>query len=176
MSLLTLDYGPAAQQFSQTMQAVRALFLLSADVAIKQSLEEAGRLMDATAPVDTGRLRASRTQVHRVQPLTWATGYTVDYAPTLEYGGYPRVGPRTVHVGGGDVGAGFTAEPGIYSKQAPLGWVRRALAAQRDAFLARVQTALTQAWTGQVTVPDTAGPGLTLGPGGLSELFGIELG
>jgi hypothetical protein len=173
--MLSLDYGPAAQQFTQHMQAFHGLLLLTADQAVQQSLEEAGRMLDATVPVDTGRLRASRTTVHKLRPLTWATGYTVDYAPVLEYGGYPRVGPKTVHLGGGEIGAGFTGGPGVYSKQAPLGWVRRALAAHRDPFLARVQTAVKQAWTGQMAGTTTTAPGPTLGPGGLSELFGIEI-
>lgn len=178
-SLLALDYAPAAAQFQRNMQAFRTLLTTLADGAVRQSLDDAGRLMDSTAPVDTGALKANRSPavaVSRGTRITWSTGYTLPYAGVLEYGGYPGVGPKTVALGGGDLGAGFVGGAGIYSRQAPLGWVRKALAAVRDPFTERVYAAVRQAWAGQIargggnpaTMPN-------VGSGGLSELFGVDI-
>jgi len=178
-SLLTLDYTPAAAQFQRNMHAFRTLVLALADSAVRQSLDDAGRLMDSTVPVDTGALRANRSPAvsgSRGNRITWSTGYTLPYAGVLEYGGYPGVGPKTVALGGGDLGAGFTAGAGIYAKQSPLGWVRKALAAVRDPLTARIYRSVRQAWMGQVATGPALGPETPiLGSGGLAGLFGVDL-
>ncbi len=171
--LLTLDYRPSATRFGQHMRSVGQLIEVLGDRATQQSLEDAGRLMDQTVPVDTGRLRRSRTRVHKLRALTWGTEYPLPYATTLEYGGYGRVGPRTMRAGPGELGAGFVAGAGIYSQQAPLGWVRKALAAVNDPWRQRIHAAVRQAWTGQVSTG--GGSGETPLTGDLGQIFDIEL-
>lgn len=143
------------------------------DAAVRQSLEDAGAQMDETVPVDTGNLSRNRMTPYSPEPRVWATGYSLPYAAILEYGGYMRVGPRTAQVGGGNLGAGFTAGAGIYSRQAPLGWVRKALASVEKTFHARVLAAAQAAWAG-----DTVGamPGVGTGGSNLTDLFDVDLG
>lgn len=115
--------------------------------AVQAQMLDVHHVIVATAPVDTGRYRASwPLPTERGTPLTWGTGTTLDYAPTLEYGGYQRAGPRTVQLGGGNLGEGFVASAGIYSRQAPLGHVRRALGQAGPPFRARIMTVVRQAW------------------------------
>jgi hypothetical protein len=172
---VTLNYGPAAQQFAQHVQATRARLETHGDNAVRLSLEDAGAQMDETVPVDTTRLAMSRTAAHSPAPLTWATGYPLDYALTLEYGGYPGVGRKTVQLGGGPIGAGFAGGAGIYSKQAPLGWVRRALASVQGTFHARILAAARSSWEGGGTSTPFPQSLPRLGGGGLPDLFDIDL-
>lgn len=172
---VTLDYGPAAQHFAQHVQATRARLETQGDDAVRLSLEDAGAQMDETVPVDTTRLAMSRSPAHSPQPLTWATGYPLDYALTLEYGGYPSVGRKTIRLGGGPLGAGFVGGAGIYSKQAPLGWVRRALASVQGPFHARILAAVRQAWEGSTTGTPFPQSLPRLGGGGLGGIFDIDL-
>lgn len=126
------------------------LFAHRAEVGCEQVLEETGRqvrdVVISTSPVDTGRLKRSWGPVTRRGRLTWGFGTPFPYAPILEYGGYTRTGPRTVALGGGDLGEGFVAGSGIYSTQAPLGFVRRALAQVAPVLRQRLTEAVARAW------------------------------
>ena len=98
------------------------------DKAIEAQMRSIRQVIVNTTPVDTGRLKASWGPVTKRGHLAYGCGNPRHYGSTLEYGGYPRVGPRTIRLGGGILGAGFVAGAGIYSQQAPLGFVRKALA------------------------------------------------
>lgn len=119
-------------------------------VGCEQLLEEMARDLRsrvvATTPVDTGRLKRSWSPVTRRARLTWGFGTSLYYAPILEYGGYTRTGPRTVALGGGELGAGFVAGAGIYSTQAPLGFVRKALAQTAPVLRRRIPEVVARAW------------------------------
>lgn len=171
MPLLTADYAPAASRFAQHLRTYGQAVTILCDGATQAALEDAGKLMDATVPVDTGALKRSRTRSRRRGKLRWQLDYPLPYAPILEYGGFRGIGPRTIHAGPADLGAGFQAPAGIYSKQAPLGWVRRALVATEKPWHERIHNAIRQAWTGEVrTVADESALA-----GNLSEIFGVDI-
>ena len=173
---LDLDYRLATGIFQNHMTAFSRTFEAMADQAVRQSMEEAGARMDTTVPVDTGALHSNRSAVTSTKPLTWGTGYSLDYATILEYGGYRRVGPKTVRLGGGEIGEGFVGAAGIYAKQAPMGWVRKAMVVTREPFARRVNAAVRQAWTGQGATGHTPANALTMDTGEPGALFGIPLG
>lgn len=62
--------------------------------------------------IDTGAYRVTNNYV---------------YGPTIEYGGYPGVGPKTAEFGGASLPEGYDINPGIYPTQRPQAPVRRAL-------------------------------------------------
>ena len=68
-------------------------------------------------PVDTGRLRSAWNPSMPVRSFGIGKVLTIrnslPYAPVVEYGRYPGVGPKTV-----------AANDGIYSRQAPRGMMR----------------------------------------------------
>lgn len=134
---------------------------------VQQTTQDVWTTTVRTSPVDTGALRRSWTPpAHRGGPLLWGFGTDRHYAPTLEYGGYSKVGPRTIHLGGGHLGAGFVAGAGIYSTQAPLGFVRKALAQVCPAFREAMRVVVRTAWdSGTVAVhfPPATTPATPLG-------------
>jgi hypothetical protein len=145
--LLALTYAAAAARFQARMQTFVGRVREEGSRAVQAQMQAVRQTIVATSPVDTGRLRASWSPVtQRGDPLIWGTGTTLDYAPTLEYGGYTRVGRRTVAIGGGDLGAGFVAGGGIYSRQAPLGFLRKALAEAAPQLRMRLTNMLQQTW------------------------------
>lgn len=185
-------FGAMAARFTSKLGQFGGALRQQGSLAVQAQMRSVHAVIVATSPVDTGFLRAHWSPVHqRGDPLIWGTSTDVPYAPTLEYGGYRSVGrripPRTVRLGGGDLGAGFTAGAGIYSTQAPLGWVRRALAQAQPQYLVRLQQMLRQAWSqaggtgatsltvapvGTAPLPSRA---LTLTPAQLGTLFGIDI-
>lgn len=145
---MRLDYAPAAQRFGERMRAYSARLTTRSRQVVRDEMETVRATIVATTPVDTGTLRDSWSPVTRgSEALTWSVSTDLVYAPVLEYGGYPGVGPKTVALGGGTIGAGFVGNAGIYSTQAPLGWVRRALAHAAPGFLNAIGHAVTTAWT-----------------------------
>lgn len=146
---LTLNMVATAARFTSRLRSFRLQVEQQGAQAVRDQAISVQRVIVRTSPVDTGRLRASWTPAQeRGNPLTWGTSTHLHYAPTLEYGGYRRQGPRTVYVGGGDLGAGFVAGPGIYSTQAPLGFVRKALAQASPQLQQRIRTVLRRTWQG----------------------------
>ena len=148
-----LNLGALAASFEAKLTRFGAAVRTGGAKATEAQMRDVHRVIVLTAPVDTGRLRRSwPPPTARGSDMIWGTGTTLDYAPTLEYGGYRRVGPRTVEAGPGDLGAGFTAGAGIYSSQAPLGFVRRALAGAAQPYRRRLQNLVQQAFGEGVTV------------------------
>lgn len=105
------------------------------------------------SPVDTGDFQAAWSKPFRIAPLHWSAGENRSpQAFALEYGSipgqrpWPHVGPKTVR-GGGTIGEGFQdAAPNIYSSQAPIGMVRRALATQAPIFRRQILALVRRAW------------------------------
>ena len=188
--------------FTSTVGAMTARFASKAGqyaVLLRQHGEQAVRtqavsvreVIVQTSPVDTGFLQRHWSPVRQdMTPLSWGTSTDVSYASTLEYGGYTRIGrsmpPKTVRLGGGALGAGFTAGACIYSTQAPLGWVRKALAQAQPQYMLRLQRMMHEAWgraggtggTGGLPpvgmAPSPARP-LALSPAQLGALFEIDI-
>lgn len=143
---LTLNFTATAARFQSRMNRFLQRVDQDGGKATEDQMRSVHSIIVSTSPVDTGDLRAHWGPVTQRGPLTYGTGNDRVYAPTLEYGGYVRVGPKTVGLGGGDLGAGFVAGPGIYSRQAPLGFVRRALADAAPQYQERLRNVLRQTW------------------------------
>lgn len=135
-------------RFTSKCTTVRDLVTTRGAQAVEAQVRSIRQVVINTSPVDTGRLKASWSPVSQRGTLAYGFGTQVHYAPTLEYGGYPRVGPRTIRLGGAPLGAGFVAGAGIYSQQAPLGFVRKALAGSVRQFRLRMRNIVRQAWGG----------------------------
>lgn len=148
-----LNFGALAASFEAKLTRFQAAVRTGGAQATEDQMRDVHRVIVLTSPVDTGALRNSWSPpTARGSDLIWGTGTPLYYAPVLEYGGYRRVGPRTVQIGGGDLGVGFVAGAGIYSTQAPLGFVRRALAGAAPAYRRRLVNLLQQAFGGGGTV------------------------
>lgn len=146
---ILLPIRALSAKFEAKLQAYLQEIRVGGAKATEIQMRDVHRVIVLTSPVDTGRLRASwPLPTSRGSDLIWGTGTTLDYAPKLEYGGYTRVGPKTVRLGGGSLGYGFEADAGIYSQQAPLGFVRRALAGAAESYLLRLRNVIQGAWNG----------------------------
>lgn len=176
--MLTMDFKPSADTMRSRLIAYGKTVEAQLEIAIRQTIEEVGQAMDRNAPVDTGALKADRSPVTQSDKLTWGTGYSLEYAPILEYGGYRGVGPKTLALGGGDLGAGFVAGAGVYSKQAPLGWVRKSLAVGGQRIKSRVDTIVQKSWGGGAQIAASPPPAnvLNLNNTSLGQLFNIHIG
>ena len=187
----TSTVDATAARFTSKLGQFATLVQQQGSLVVKTHATGIREAIIRTSPVDTRFLQAHWSPAHqRGDPLTWGISTDVPYAPTLEYGGYHGIGkrmpPRTVRLGGGDLGAGFTAGAGIYSTQAPLGWIRKALAQAQPQYLLRLQNMLREAWarastTGTtgglaaVGVAPASGRALALTPAQLGTLFGIDV-
>ena len=160
-----LNLGALAASFEAKLTRLTAAVRTGGAKATEAQMRDVHRVIVLTSPVDTGALRASWTPpTARGSDLIWGTGTSIAYAPTLEYGGYRRVGPRTVELGGGDLGVGFVAGAGIYSTQAPLGFVRRALVGAVTPYRRRLEHVVQAAFTGtEATVVFTGSSNQILG-------------
>lgn len=144
---IRLDYATAAQRFGVRMRGYSNRLATRSHQVVRDQMDTVRSAIVATTPVSTGVLRDSWSPVTQGRDaLAWGISTDLIYAPVLEYGGYPGVGPKTVALGGGALGAGFIGDAGIYSTQAPLGWVRRALAHAAPGFLRALEHEITQAW------------------------------
>jgi hypothetical protein len=172
--ILTLDMTTAATQFAQDMQRFVQQVRANATTAVHAQMAATRAVLVSTSPVDTGALQGQWGAVQDDSSgdvIAASVENTAPYATILEYGGYRGVGPRTVQLGGGDLGAGFVAGGGIYSRQAPLGWVRRGLAQARAPYRQRLLQAVHTAWPYQVGATTELLPAST----DLGALFGIDL-
>lgn len=91
---------------------------------------EAGELRDEIVkgwPVDTGASRAGWQGPAKVAEGVYRLRNDYDYAPTIEYGGYPGVGPKTEVVGSHVLPGGIAVNSGIYPSQRPAAPVRQAI-------------------------------------------------
>lgn len=91
---------------------------------------EAGELRDDIIkgwPVDTGASRAGWQGPTKVADAHYRLRNDYDYAPTIEHGGYPGVGPKTEQVGSHVLPGGVAVNGGIYPSQRPAAPVRQAI-------------------------------------------------
>lgn len=143
---MQLHMQSAATKFHAKLQSFQQLLRSNASKAVHdQMIKVRGDIINTT-PVDTGNLRAHWSTVRQRSELSWGIGNDRMYAPILEYGGYKRVGPRTIEAGPADLGEGFEAPEGIYSQQAPLGWTRKALVANNAQFRQRILNTVVRTW------------------------------
>lgn len=171
---LSLNLTAVAAKFQSDMGRYAQRVRTDGSKATRDQMTNVRQVLIATSPVDTGFLQAHWGPIEEASTgtqIVFRVENPTEYGPILEYGGYRRVGPKTVALGGGDLGQGFVAAGGIYSQQAPLGWVRRALAGAWPQYRLRLNNVIRQAW------PYTLGPGSDTGPlgGDLGALFGIDL-
>lgn len=167
--IITISVTASAARFASRLTRLKNHVETQGAKAVEAQARSVRQVVIATSPVDTGALKASWSPVTARGPLAYGFSNPKDYAATLEYGGYPRVGPRTIRLSGGDLGAGFVAGPGIYSQQAPLGFVRKALAGAVPQLRLRIRNMLSQGWGG-------LGTSDVLGMQEASNIFGIDLG
>ena len=171
MDGISINAGAMVAKFKSHMRTVEQKVREGGSKAVQSQAKSLRQVIVNTTPVDSGDLKASWSQATQAgDALTWHVSTDVAYAPILEYGGYRTPGPRTTRLGGGDLGAGFTAGAGVYSLQAPLGWVRRALAGTVQPFRVRLRGVLRQAWG------ELGGPSDILGMAEAESIFGISLG
>lgn len=78
-------------------------------------------------PVDTGVSRAGWQGPFRRGYAHYEVVNNFVYAPVIEFGGYPGVGPKTANLGSELLPGGIQINGGIYPTQRPAAPVRRAL-------------------------------------------------
>lgn len=92
--------------------------------------DEAGLLRDEIIegwPIDTRASRAGWQGPTKVGHAHYRLRNDYDYAPTIEYGGYTGVGPKTEKVGSHVLPGGVAVNAGIYPSQRPAAPVRRGI-------------------------------------------------
>lgn len=148
MARNTVEIRFDTAQFARTLRAYAERVGRSVDDVVRESATRIRAEIVARSPVETTRLQSSWLAPVRAGALAWKIATTVPYAPVLEYGGYPGVGPKTVAVAGSqNLGWGLTPPgSGIYSQQAPYGWVRKALANEGNRLLQGIGSALQHEW------------------------------
>ena len=162
MDGISINAGAMAAKFESRMRTIGQKVREGGSKAVQSQAKSLRQVIVNTTPVDTERLKGSWSQATQFgDELTWQVSTDVPYATILEYGGYRNPGPRTARLGGRDLGAGFIAGPGVYSLQAPLGWVRRALAGTVAPFRLRLREVLRQAWGDLGTAGDVSGEFVT---------------
>ena len=142
------------QAFNGFLRRVNKTVATRADQEVQFAAESANYEILAGTPIDTGDFKSAWTPAARIATLHWSAGSNNSVqAFALEYGSipgsapWPNVGPRTVR-GGGPIGEGFSdAAPNIYSSQAPIGMVRRALAAQAPVFRKMMLALVRESWS-----------------------------
>ena len=115
----------------------RAVFETAADV-----LED----IQVGWPVDQGVSRAAWRGPVRVGPMEFILTNPLPYAPVIEFGGYPGVGPKTGEFPGETLPGGIQINEGIYPLQRPVAPTRRALSKHRNAMLERIIRAHQRQW------------------------------
>lgn len=95
--------------------------------------DEAGEVRDEIIngwPVDSGASRAGWQGPIKVGHGHYQLRNAYPYAATIEYGGYPGVGPKTERVGAQVLPGGIQVRGGIYPTQKPAAPVARALSSR----------------------------------------------
>jgi hypothetical protein len=109
--------------------------------------DQAGLLRDEIIegwPVDTGASRAGWQGPTKVGEAQYRLRNDYDYAPTIEYGGYPGVGPKTEVVSAHVLPGGISVNAGIYPSQRPAAPVRRAISKRTVPFHEAIAKVLRQ--------------------------------
>lgn len=96
-------------------------------------------------PRDTGQ-SAGKWQVRRLSREEYELRNRAPYAVTIEFGGYPGVGPKTVRLGPQRLAEGIVTNAGIYPKQKPAAPLRRALARHQRMFEGETADMLQREW------------------------------
>ena len=172
---LTLNFTGITARFTSDMRTYAQRVQTEGAQATHVQMADVRQVVIATTPVDTGFLQAHWGPVEDVSAgsmIAYRIQNPTTYGPIVEYGGYRGVGPRTIAVGGGDLGAGFHAGGGIYSQQAPLGWVRKALARAWPQYHVRLRMVLKQAWPYRTGALAESAPLV----GDIGAIFGLDLG
>ncbi len=136
----------AATKFTARTSRYAQMVRVAGSKAVYAQMVNVRQRIIQTTPVDTGNLRAHWSPVLQRSALSWGIGNDRVYAPVLEYGGYRRLGPRTIEAGPMDLGEDFEAPEGIYSKQAPLGLTRKELVESGKQFRERILNTIKQTW------------------------------
>ena len=110
------------------------------------SLRVHSRILGRTAVGATGRLQRGWKTPVRFEELAFKITTDVPYAPTLEYGAYPGVGPKTIALGTKRFGFGITVGSGIFSSQSPHGMVRRSLAEEATQLVGEIKETHQRRW------------------------------
>ena len=142
---ITISLSATAARFHANMHRFSGVTAGLTTNAVRDTALQALAAARAGTPVDTGALRKAWRGPRREATYTYSFGNTQHYAPTLEYGLYTRVGPRTTQGGGATVGD-YVIAPGIFSKQAPVGMLRKALAMAKPGLYQRILTAHQRTW------------------------------
>ncbi len=160
---ITLNAHALAARFVSDMGRFAQRLQTEGGRVVRDQMTTTRQVIVQTTPVDTGNLQTHWGPVQERstgQLLVYGVENPVEYGPLLEYGGYRGVGPRTTRLGGGDLGGGFVAGGGIYSTQAPLGFVRKALVGAWPQFQRRLWHMVRQAWPyAVVSAPAVTRPG-----------------
>lgn len=145
---MTMQMDAVVARFKTITTHVSRGVFRDGDAAVHDQMVSVRQRIIQTTPVDTGNLRAHWSPVIKRRDLVYGIGNDRVYAPVLEYGGYRRVGPRTMEAGPAmlDEYGEFEAPEGIYSRQAPLGWTRKALIAGKPQFLLRINNVVRRQW------------------------------
>lgn len=116
-----------AKSLSQLVRAYGERVIVQIDDIVRQ---EAGKMRDDIIegwPVDTGASRAGWQGPTKVGDAAYELRNDYDYAATIEYGGYPGVGPKTEKVGAHVLPGGIQVRGGIYPTQRPAAPVAHAI-------------------------------------------------
>ena len=97
-------------------------------------------------PVDTGVSRAAWRGPVRIASARYRLSNPVRYAPVIEYGGYPGIGPKTERIGPVTFPGGLRVGSGIYPTQRPHAPVRRALSRHRRDIRNEIQQEMDRTW------------------------------
>ncbi len=121
----------------QTLPSViQAFFQKAMRFPDEYAREQAGLFRDDIiegTPIDKGALRNAWQGPTKIGDAHYQMKNERDYATTVEFGGYPGVGPKTEKVGAFTLADGIQVNAGIYPTQRPAGMVRQALAKRKRA-------------------------------------------
>lgn len=128
MTMLTTNLDAVTQRLSAALQRLITVTEHQADQVVAEvATAVLADIVDGW-PVDSGVSRAAWWGPRKVGPAQYQLGNPTLYAATIEYGGYPGIGPKTEAGGGENLGHDIVTNRGIYPKQKPAAPVRRALA------------------------------------------------
>lgn len=134
MSLtITID-TPRPGMWNSIMQKVSRTARAKADQDMRQESALLKSDIQGGWPVDTGASRAAWSGPLRVAEGHYRLINSMSYAATIEYGGYPVVGPKTAQVGAHTLPGGISVGGGIYPTQKPVAPVRQAMSRRKLAW------------------------------------------
>jgi len=116
------DLGRLLQRYARTVEA-------DIDVVLREHSTVLRNDIVTNWPVDTGASRAGWQGPIRVAYAHYEVVNNFDYAPIIEFGGYPGVGPKTVLITATTLPGGIPVAGGIFPSQVAHAPVRRAISA-----------------------------------------------